>query len=105
MKRYTKGKYTYKSADQIIANTNNEQLKQKLITRKQERGLMVVVQNGHLQIAIKRLKRKLKNDGRLKEVMQRRQYKKPSVCRKQKKRKMQLKNKYKNNVIQYEQKK
>lgn len=48
------------------------------------KGLSVVVRNNDIEGAIKRMKKKLLDDGLLKEMKERKQYEKPSVKRRRK---------------------
>ncbi len=96
MKPNGKPKYKYKSVDELIANTTNQALRNKLIARKQQKGLCVVVQNDNIQLALKRFKRKLRDAELMDTIMQKRYYKKPSVKKQEKKRKKRLVIKYAN---------
>lgn len=96
MKKYNNNNRRYKTADQIIATTTNQDLKQKLINRKKENGRCVYVENGRIELAIKRLKRKIKDNKILEDYYKHLYYTTPSQIKKQKKRKKKLKIKYLN---------
>tara|TARA_B100000287_G_C20020667_1_gene538430 strand:+ start:272 stop:520 length:249 start_codon:yes stop_codon:yes gene_type:complete len=58
------------------------------------RGLSVTVYNNNVDIALKKLKRKVKNDGLLVQLKERQYYKKPSELKREKKNKIKSRIKY-----------
>ena len=63
---------------------------------RQMMGLSVPVYNGNIEIALKKLKRKVKDSGMLLELKKRSYYEKPSKIKREKKNLQKLRYKYKN---------
>lgn len=83
-----------KNVEKILKNTENQELKTKINNRKKQKGLMVIVENNNVNLAIKRLKRKLKNNSIMQEYMDKRFYKSKSEIRRKKKSRKKLILKY-----------
>ena len=62
--------------------------------KREQRGLRVEVRNNNVELALKKMKRMVKESGLILELKQRSYYTKPSEVRREKKNKAKLRNKY-----------
>ena len=62
--------------------------------KREQRGLRVEVRNNNVELALKKMKRMVKESGLILELKQRSYYTKPSEIRREKRNKAKLRNKY-----------
>jgi len=62
--------------------------------KREQRGLRVEVRNNNVELALKKMKRMVKDSGLILELKQRSYYTKPSEIRREKRNKAKLRNKY-----------